>query len=326
MRFWVLGLAVVLAAQLAASSLASLLAAWAYSGLRARLARLAPGEQARHLLTLALFPLAAGLLAAGLAALAWLAHEPRSTDEAPGPVLLALALAGLAVVTWRAGSAGLDAASSRRLVARFRREGRGLAGFPLPALQADHPFPVAALAGVWRPRLLIADRVLKALQPAELDAVVAHELAHLEARDNLKRLLLAASPDPLALTGAGRRLRSEFLAAAEAAADARACVRVSPTTLARAIVKVAGLVPAGARLDLRVASFHHDGSLAARVRALVEEPVAASAEPTVSRASFRRSLVIGAALAATLAAALAGADTVLAALHGALERLVHFLA
>ncbi len=326
MRFWLLGLAVVLAAQLAASSLASLLAAVAHSGLRARLARLAPGEQARHLLALALFPAAAGLLAAGLAALAWLVHEPRSTDETLGPVLLALALLGLAVVAWRAGSAGLDAASSRRLVARFRREGRDLAGFPLPALQADHPFPVAALAGVWRPRLLIADRVLEALQPAEIDAVVAHELAHLQARDNLKRLLLAASPDPLALTGVGRRLRSEFLGAAEAAADARACVRVPATTLARAIVKVAGLVPEGARLDLAIASFHHDGSLASRVRALVgrdAEPLDEIHEP---RGRSPRGIAIRAVLLLGSISALAGSGAALAMLHGALERLVHWFA
>ena len=281
MRFWLLGLAVVLAAQLAASSLASLLAALAHSGHGTRLARLAPGERARHLLALALFPAAAGLLAAGLAALAWLVHEPRSTDETPGPVLLALALLGLAVVAWRAGSAGLDAAPSRRLVARFRREGRDLGGLPLPALQADHPFPVAALAGVWRPRLLIAERVLEALRAGRARRRGrARARAPRRARQPEAPAAARRLPDPLALTGAGRRLRSEFLGAAEAAADARACVRVSPTMLARAIVKVARLVPAGAGSTSR---WPASITTAASPRACArwsEAPVAARAEPT----------------------------------------------
>jgi hypothetical protein len=179
-------------------------------------------------------------------------------------VLLALALLGVAVVILRTGSAARDWVRTRRVVALFRRSGREMGGLPLPASRAAHPFPVAALAGVWRPRLLLSEQVIGALSREELDAVLAHELAHLDARDNLKRLLLVASPDALGLTSGGR-LRSEFLEATEAAADARACGRVSPTVLARAILKVARLVPAGGRLEVAVASFHHEGSLVSRV-------------------------------------------------------------
>lgn len=325
MRFWLLGLAVVLAAQLVSSSLASLLATCAHRAARSRLAALAPGARASGLLALALFPAAAGLATAGLAALAWLGFESRSTDETPGPVLVALAVTGVAVVALRAGSAALEAARTWRVVTRFRRGGLKIGGLPLPAWRAAHPFPVAALAGVWRPRLLFANQVLGALSPKELDAVLAHELAHLDARDNLKRLLLVASPDPLAFTSAGRRLRSEFLEAAESAADARACARVSATVLAGAILKVARLVPAAGSLDLAVASFHHEGSLAARVRALVGEAQRPrldqpSPRDLVPQPAFR--LV----LAAVLATAVAGAPAGLAALHDALERLVHLLA
>jgi hypothetical protein len=325
-RFWALGLAVVLAAQFAAAAVASLLVASTHRKAHLRLAPVAPATRARVLLALALFPSAAGLVAAGLAALAWLIFEPRSTAETPGPVLLALAFLGFAVVVSRAASVASDAVRTHRLVRSFRHAGRDLGGLPLPASQAVHEFPVAALAGVWRPRLLLADRVLRALSPAELDAVVAHELAHLDARDNLKRLLLAASPDPLALTAPGRRLRSEFLEAAEAAADARACARVSCTVLARAIVKVARLVPAGGRLELGAASFHHETSLASRVRALVDGPVGAREARPAVRGTRPRDLVIGMVLAVALASALASWGAALATLHGALERLVHLLA
>jgi hypothetical protein len=325
-RFWLLGLAVVLAAYFVAAAAASLLAAWAHRSDNARLAPLAPGARAARLLALALFPSAAGGVTAGLAALAWWIYEPRSIAETPGPVLLALAFLGLAVVASRAASVASDALRTHRLLKSFRHAGRELGGLPLPASQAVHEFPVAALAGVWRPRLLLADRVLRALSPEELDAVVAHELAHLDARDNLKRLLLAASPDPLALTAPGRRLRSEFLEAAEAAADARACARVSCTVLARAIVKVARLVPAGARLELGAASFHHEASLASRVHALVVGPPRPCQEGLSLRGRDPRGWLIRVALAVALAGALATSHAALAVLHGLLERLVHMLA
>jgi hypothetical protein len=324
MRFWLLGLAVLLATQFAASALASLCVTCAHGAARSGLAALAPGPRARWLLALALIPSAAGLVAAGLAALAWLIFEPRSTGETPGPVLVALALLGLAVVVVRAGSATLEGVRTRRVIARFRRSGREMDCLPLPAWRAVHSFPVAALAGVWRPQMLLAEQVIGALEPAELDAVVAHELAHLDARDNLKRLLLAACPDPLALTRAGGRLRAEYLEAAEAAADARACGRVSATVLARAILKVARLVPAGGRLDVAVASFHHEGSLAARVQALVGLKRGRETAPT--RGLLPRGPLVRVALGVAVAGALAGSLPLLAALHGALERLVHLLA
>jgi Zn-dependent protease with chaperone function len=319
-----LGLAVVLATHVVVSALASLLVAGWHRVARARLARLAPGARARRLLRLALAPSASGLSSAALAGMAWLSFEPRSTAETPGPVLVALGLLGLGVVVLRGGSAASDCARTARFVASFRLAGRELRGLSLSATRAAHPFPVAALAGVWRSRLLLSEQVLAALSADELDAVVAHELAHRDAWDNLKRLLLAASPDPLALTRSGRRLRSEFLEAAEAAADARACARVSPTVLARAVLKVARLLPPGGRLEAAVAGFHHEGCLAARVQALVEGPELASPKRASSHGVARLAVVIG--LAAVLAGAVAGPQSILAALHAALERLVHLLA
>jgi hypothetical protein len=320
-RFWLLGLAVVLAAHLLSVLGASLVVAAVGRSARARLARLAPAARASRLLFLALLPAAAGLLCVGLVVPAWLLYEPRTTSESPGPALLALALAGLVLVVARAASGAADALQTRRLVTLFRREGREIGGLPMPASRAAHAFPVAAIAGLWRPRLLFADCVLSALGPEELDAVVAHELAHRSARDNLKRLLLRASPDPLALTAAGRRLRADFLEAAEAAADARACARVAPTVLARAILKVARLVPTQGRLELSLASFHREGSVATRVRALLDS----SAPPqraSTDRPRPGRRIALGLLLGIGLASAIAA----LALVHQGLERLVRLLA
>jgi Zn-dependent protease with chaperone function len=322
-RFWLLGLAVVLAVHALATSAASLLVASRYGGARGFLAALPPAERARRLLLAALFPLAVGFACDALVATAWLVYEPRETRETPGLALVVLAAASLALIAVRAGGGVRDALRTHRLVAFFRREGRELDGLALPASRAAYGFPVAALAGLWRPRLLLAEGVLGALRPEELDAVVAHELAHAAARDNLKRLLLRVSPDPLALTALGRRLRAEFLEASETAADAYACARVAPTALARALVKVARLVPPSGRLDLALASLHHEGSLAGRVRALVAAapvppPGGEAAEP---RARAPQRMAIGFLVAAGVASAVAA----LAVVHQGLERLVQLL-
>jgi Zn-dependent protease with chaperone function len=311
---------VLLAVHLLASAGASLAVAAVAKLARARVAELAAEARARRLFTLLLLPSVVGLACVALTVVSWLLYEPRRTGESPGAALLTLAVLGLVVIVSRGAAAASDALRTRRVTALFRREGRELRGLPLPASRASFAFPVASLAGLWRPRLLLADGVLGALEPDELDAVVAHELAHLRARDNLKRLLLRTSLDPLALTRLGRRLRAEFLGAAEASADARACEHVAPTALARAIVKVARLVPVE-RLAPDLASVHLEGSLAARVHALVERP-----QPDQLRAPapYPRS---GARLAMGLAAAVGFACAVAAlpALHEALERLVRLL-
>ena len=171
--------------------------------------------------------------------------SPAGSAETAGPVLVALAAAGAALVLGRAGAALLDLWRTSRLARRWSAAGRPLAGLPFPATRFAHEFPVAAVFGLRRGRLFLADGLLRALSPEELDGVVAHEAAHRAARDNLKRLLLRASPDLLALSGPGARLRQAFEEAAESEADDRACARVSPLVLARALLKVAALVPPG---------------------------------------------------------------------------------
>ncbi len=323
MTFWLLGTGLVLAVHLVVATLVSLAVALAFRVGEVPLVRLDPGRRAPLLLALALLPSVAGLLCALCLVLpAWLLYEPRSTAETAGPAIVALASAGLALVIARSLGAFRSVLRTRKLLGLFAREGRELRGFPLPAARAPHAFPVAALAGVIRPRLLFADQVLQALDGCELDAVVGHELAHREANDNLKRLLLTASPDPLAFLGIGQRLHASFLEAAEEVADRRACARVSPLVLARALVKVAALVPSGPGLDLALASFHREGSLASRVRALVRAHEDEGLVPTGTLPGPGR-----AALPALILATILGASVLLLpAAHRVLERVVRLLA
>lgn len=325
MSFAALGLVLLLAVHLVVSTALSLLVALALPRFEARPGG-APARHASELLFLGLLPALSGLaVALGLALPAWLVHEPRGTSETAGPVLVALAAAGAALVVGRGGAALLALWRTLRLVRRWSADGRPLAGLPFPATRFAHEFPVAAVVGLVRGRLFLADGLLRALSPEELDGVVAHEAAHRAAHDNLKRLLLRASPDLLAFTGAGARLRRAFEETAEATADRRACARVSPLVLARALLKVASLVPPGQRLDAAVAALYRDGSLSARVRALVaahERAVAGGSGPPRGDQEVRG---LGTALGVTVAAALVAAGFALRPVHGLLEALVRLL-
>jgi hypothetical protein len=69
-----------------------------------------------------------------------------------------------------------------------------LPGVWIPTYRIESDFPVVAILGIWSPVLVIASQVLDACTPEELAAIAAHERAHLESRDNLRRLLLAVLP------------------------------------------------------------------------------------------------------------------------------------
>jgi Zn-dependent protease with chaperone function len=268
--YLLLGLAVCLAFHVAVALLLSLGVAAAARHLEPRLAALEPARRAPALLLLALLPAGGGLAAGlGLALPAWLVYEPHGRAESPGPVLLWLGVLGALLVFGRLSAALVDHRRTARLVRRWQAAGRELRGLPLPATRVDVDAPVAALAGIRRPRLLLSGALVEALEPGELEAVVAHERAHAAAHENLKRLLLRASPDPLALLPAGERLRAQFEEAAEVAADRSACARVPPLRLARALLKVAALARNGAPLEIAAAALHREGCVAARVRALL---------------------------------------------------------
>jgi Zn-dependent protease with chaperone function len=324
--FAALGLALLLAVHFLVSSVLSLLVGLALSWVAPRAGGF-PARRAATLLFLGLLPSLGGLVAAlGLALPAWIVHEPRGSGEAAGPVLVALAAAGAALVLARAGAALLDLWRTSRLARRWSAAGRPVVGLPLPATRFAHEFPVAAVVGLRRGRLFLADGLLGALSSEELDGVVAHEAAHCAARDNLKRLLLRASPDLLALSGPGARLRQAFEEAAEREADDRACARVSPLVLARALLRVAALVPPGPGLDAALVAFHRDGSLSARVRALVaahDRAVAGAPDPGHAPHPVKRGL--GAALGVAVLSTVAAGMMSLPLVHGLLESLVHLL-
>lgn len=328
-----LGLCLVLAALLACNSLASLGTSLLWRGLAARVDEWPAAARARLLFTLRLLPAVLALLVVLLIlAPAYAAHEPRHDVEPVSFKLAALALLS-AVGLLLAGGRGVAAwIATRRLSRDWLQQAEPLEGnlHGVKAYRLPHPFPVLALVGVWKPRLFIAENLLKTLSPAELQAALAHEIGHLAARDNGKRALLRACRDVLTLVPCGRALDRAWHDAAEEAADEFAARKgqASALDLAAALVKIARLAkPETCPTMLVSVSYigYEAGILARRVTRLTQ--LAEERAPHAERLTLGMATLQWSALGALACLALIAASSpaILSAAHGALEFFVRSL-
>ena len=242
-----------------------------------RLASQTPADRAAALLRLRLLPCALALTGALFTITSYLLFEPRTFEERTGIVLESLAglaaLLGLSAIvrTWGLGRA------TRRACAGWLETAEPivLPGAAVPCLAVDARFPIVAVVGVFRPRLIIARSVLAACTPAELAAIVAHEQAHVAVRDNLRRAIFLLAPDILGWLPLSGRLLGDWREATEQAADdfAGRSDGAERLTLAQALIKVARLAPAGSRPEALPASALYDGEdIEQRVRRLLAPP------------------------------------------------------
>lgn len=321
---------VTLAAFAAASTAAAAGVAVVWRKVDASGAGLSAAARARRLFALRLVPVTAGVLACAVSALAFLRHEPRATGETPEWILLASAALGALLVGASLVRVAARWSSTSRFLAAIERTATRVDRLPaipaipamdvaLPVWQLEIPFPLVALAGIRRPRLLIARRVLDQLPADELQVVLQHEIAHARRRDNVAGLLLSALPDVVGLADRWVGLDRAWRDAAEDAADdlatgtddsARAC-------LASAVVRVARMaqrqpVPAGPMLAFY--SGESGESIERRVRRL-------TAGGPRRRAS--RPVALVAASVAFAAPALFLEAELLLGAHRAIEWLVH---
>lgn len=139
----------------------------------------------------------------------------------------------------------------------------------------DLPMPTALLMGWLRPSLVADRRFWRALAPAERQAVIAHESAHLARRDPQLTMLLRALTS-LAPRWASRHLLKTWLHRAECRADAIAVAELqSPLALAQALVRCARM-GGGNATQLGCGGGH----LEARIHALLDEtPATARRSP-----------------------------------------------
>jgi Zn-dependent protease with chaperone function len=245
-------------------------------------------RRARALFALCVLPAAASLVAvAAFFVPAYLRHEPPGAGEALGVQGLSLAATAALVVASALRRGFRSWRATRRLERAWSATARPapLDAGGLPVFAIEHPFPVASVLGTRAPRLYLACQVVSALSEAELSAVLAHERAHVAARDNLRHWLIAASPDVLAWLPGRTRLERAWLAASEEAAD-EAVARRGPGAaldLAAALLKVARLVPAGRHAALPALALHGGDDLARRVRRLLAgSPAPAEPRPRIT--------------------------------------------
>lgn len=258
--YFLLGLSIVLTALLVCNGIASLFISLAWTLLGRYTNGWSGANRARVVFVLRILPAAAAFaFMLFLLVPAYLAHEPRTNHE---PVSWKLALVALV------SALGLGLAVIRRIAAwrvtmrlenHWRRHSTPVS-FPqlgIDAFRIDHQFPVIAIIGVLRPRLFVADQVLRSLAPEELAATVAHETGHVLARDNLKRGMIGACRDALMTIPCGRALDRAWVEASESAADEYAAARGPRVALdlASALVKVARMIPPGVRPAMPAGAF-----------------------------------------------------------------------
>lgn len=234
-----------------------------------------PRIRARMAVACRVLPVVVATLAAAAFFLpAWVEYEPLHTNEHVG-----LRLAILAVLS----SAAFFSAAARvyQLTIDTHRLSRSwshfatpitIEGLPIDASAIAHPFPVMAVVGVLRPRLFVARQICETLSPDELAAAAAHEVAHVELHDNLKRAAMVVCRALLPLPGA-RRLDAEWSQTSEVAADEAAASRRPGASLdlASALVKIARLAPRGVPMPRAAAAYitgTSTASIAERVRLL----------------------------------------------------------
>jgi hypothetical protein len=225
--------------------------------------------RARRLLAIRLAPAVTSVTIAAIVFLpahVWL--EPLRNDERIGFVPLALAAFGMALL----------AISVYRCAATLRRMARLAAVGPwrelrrgrerLRDVQGLHGI---ALAGIFRPRILVGRRARQVLTAAELEVAVAHERAHQHARDNLSRVVMYCAPDFFGWSAQARRIERLWEGEAECLADATAAAGspVRATRLASALVKVARLASGDPAWSPGWSTLHHPTLIETRVRLLV---------------------------------------------------------
>ena len=332
--FILLGISVLLTALLTFNSLASLGTATVWRIAHRFTRDWSAAARARTLYLLRVLPATLGITCVlFLLTPAYLELEPRTTAERVSLKLAIIALAsavgmGLAIIrgvaAWRA---------TARLTADWRAHGEPISvpQIAIPAYRIEHRFPVIAIVGVLRPRLFLGSQIFESLTPAEIAAAVEHEAGHLVAHDNLKRGLLRACRDVTLIIPCGRALDRAWAAASESAADEHATRRGRTVALdlASALVKIARMIPAGAKPAMPAGALligdEESSGVKARVRRLIQiasgDGKVGLYEPFVANLAIWTSF----SLLLLLVVSTQGNPRVLVTVHSLIEHVVSFL-
>jgi beta-lactamase regulating signal transducer with metallopeptidase domain len=268
-------------------------------------------QAARFLFALRIAPaLAAVLLVIGLCIPSYLRLEPQAEPEQVGGVCLAAALAALVLWIRSTVQSGRAVLQARRYLGSCREAGEEMQFDSYTTLVVNQP-KTMALAGLFRPVLIVSQDIVDALPVDQIEAAILHERSHATAHDNLSRLALLVGPSVFPLD----KLKRAWQKYAEWAADDMAVAGDSrrAIALAEALVSVArmGAIPHPSPLTT---SFVGE-DIAARVERLLDDR---APEPS-GFASWWTPL----AAISIMGAAIFFRASTFNAIHNALERLVH---
>ena len=256
----------------------------------ARLGRLVPSTRTDAILFVRSLPL---LLAGAITSLAlfpaWWRHEPENTGEAVSFLLVAVAIISILPILQGLQRAARMFLRTRARLLVWRGLGRSAAmsRTPFEVVEVRSDDLALCVGGFLRPTIYASADVMNSLDPAELDAALAHEVSHASQRDPLRLLWMGSCPDFLQWFGLDAPWRRAFARACEFAADeraARGCEGVA-LDLASALVKVArlrtqGALTGDAALEVAVSSAYSSPlDLRARVEALAEPRSSVSPAP-----------------------------------------------
>jgi Zn-dependent protease with chaperone function len=182
--------------------------------------------------------------------------EPRSmnVDEGIGVMPLALGICALLLIACGCFRVFTAQTKTSRVVARWlegalplnvdavvensvQNEVQNEA--PTVMFQSRREAPPLMLVGVSKPRVLVSESTVALLTHDELHIALKHEFAHMQTRDNLKKLIFRFCPFP-----GMAKLESAWSQAAELAADDAAVSKLDDAVdLAAALVKLSRLAP-----------------------------------------------------------------------------------
>ena len=184
-------------------------------------------------------------------------------EPSRGPLLLlALAVVGFGIGARGARSLWRRLAAGRRFLAGLRVVEHRRIGEAMAAI-IDHDHPQAFCSGLLRPRIYVSTATLAVLEPAELEAVIAHESHHAMRRDPLRMLAAEVLADTFFFLPALGHLARRYRQLAEVAADAAAINAGGTAPLASALLRFSDR-PAAAKSGI--------GITAERVEHLLGEP------------------------------------------------------
>jgi beta-lactamase regulating signal transducer with metallopeptidase domain len=195
--------------------------------------------------------------------------ERRSLDEDTGTFVLGLCSllilgTGLFRMLWAE-------ARTNQAVTRWRSSANsGEAGRIAPTTKAADGAPPLILVGIRRPKVMVSDIAVTVLSDDELEVAVRHELGHMRSWDNLKKLLISATPFP-----GMRRLEHAWRQVAELAADDSAVTnRREALALAAALIKLSRSSQLWAEPALATGLVSGSTSIGVRLERLIEWRVA----------------------------------------------------